>query len=380
MRKHRVLLMVHETLVPPDDVADMSDAAVDEFRTERDVFLALRRGGHEVRVVGIGDDLTELRETIDSWRPHVVFNLLDEFAGIISYDYHVVAYLELLKQRYTGCNPRGMMLSRDKVLAKRVLATHGIATPAFSLFPFGRRFRAPARLEFPLFVKSATEDASLGISQASFVENLRSLRERVEFIHDEVESDALVEQFVDGRELYVGVLGNDKLVTLPPWEMDFGALPRDQARVATRRAKWNRDYQAKHGIETGKARGLRDEQRALLSRIAKQTYRALHMSGFARMDFRLCGDGRLFLLEANCNPNLSKGEDFADSAKAAGLGYTTLVTRIVQLGLAYLAEWRLFEPSPRSAGRQRRLSTARASAVDRPDRRFPSRARSHSRR
>ena len=115
-----------------------------------------------------------------------------------------------------------MMLSRDKVLTKRVLATHGVATPAFTLFPFGRRFRAPARLEFPLFVKSATEDASLGISQASLVEDLRSLRERVELIHEQVQSDALVEEYVDGRELYVGVLGNAKLVTLPPWEMDFG--------------------------------------------------------------------------------------------------------------------------------------------------------------
>ena len=179
MRKRRVLLMVHKTLVPPDDVSGMSAADVDEFRAEHDVLLALRRCGHEVRVAGIGDDLANLREAIDAWRPHVVFNLLDEFSGIISYDHYVVAYLELLRQRYTGCNPRGMMLSRDKVLTKRVLATHGVATPAFTHFPFGRRFRAPARVEFPLFVKSATEDASLGISQASVVEDLRSLRERI---------------------------------------------------------------------------------------------------------------------------------------------------------------------------------------------------------
>jgi len=336
--------MTHETLVPPNDVSGLSEPKIDELRTEVDVLRALRRPGHDVRVVGVGDRLTELKETIDEWKPHVVFNLLDEFAGIVSYDHYVVAYLELLKQRYTGCNPRGMMLSRDKPLAKRVLATHGIATPAFRLFPLGKRFRAPARLEFPLFVKSATEDASLGISQASLVEDLRSLRERVALIHEQVQSDALVEEYVDGRELYVGVLGNAKLVTLPPWEMDFGTLPRDQARIATHRAKWNRRYQAKHGIGTGKARELRNEQRALLSRLAKRTYRALYMSGFARMDFRLCADGRVYLLEANCNPNLSKGEDFADSAKAAGIGYTALVNRIVQLGLASMPEWRMFAP------------------------------------
>jgi D-alanine-D-alanine ligase len=273
----------------------------------------------------------------------VVFNLLDEFSGIISYDHYVVAYLELIRQRYTGCNPRGMMLSRDKVLTKRVLATHRVATPAFRLFPFGRRYREPSRLTFPLFVKSATEDASLGISQASLVEDMKSLRERVQFIHEQVQSDALVEEYIEGREIYVGVLGNTRLTTLPPWEMDFGTLSADHARIATRKVKWDRKYQAKHGIKTGKAQDLSDEQREQLSRLAKRTYRALYMSGFARMDFRLRSDGRIFLLEANANPNLSKGEDLADSAKAVGMSYTALVNRIVQLGLAYMPEWRMFE-------------------------------------
>lgn len=343
MRKHRILLMAHKTLVPPDDVSGLSEAQIDEFRTEYDVLHTLRRLGHEVRVVGIGDHLTELRETIDEWHPHVVFNLLDEFSGIISYDHYVVAYLELIRQRYTGCNPRGMMLSRDKVLTKRILATHRVATPAFRLFPFGHRFREPRGLAFPLFVKSSTEDASLGISQASLVDDMKSLKERVEFIHDQVQSDALVEEYVDGREIYVGVLGNARLRTLPPWEMDFGSLSETQARIATRKVKWDRKYQAKHGIKTGKAHDLSDEQRELLSRLAKRTYRALYMSGFARMDFRLRSDGTLFLLEANCNPNLSKGEDLADSAKAAGMSYTALVNRVVQLGLAYMPEWRMFE-------------------------------------
>jgi D-alanine-D-alanine ligase len=344
MKKQRILLMTHKTLVPPEDVSGLRDAQIDDFRTEYDVLHALRRAGVEVRIIGIGDHLTELREAIDAWRPHVVFNLLDEFQGIISHDHYVVAYLELIRQRYTGCNPRGMMLSRDKVLTKRVLATHRVATPAFRLFPFGRRYREPSRLSFPLFVKSATEDASLGIAQASLVEDMASLRERVQFIHEQVQSDALVEEYIDGRELYVGVLGNTRLTTLPAWEMDFGTLSDTQARIATRKVKWDRKYQAKHGIKTGKAHDLTEEQRELLSRLAKRTYRALYMSGFARMDFRLTGDGRVFLLEANCNPNLSKGEDLADSAKAAGMSYTALVKRIVQLGMDYMPEWRLFEP------------------------------------
>jgi len=338
------LLLVHETLVPPENVGGMSDSRIDEFRTEHDVLHALRRLGHEVRTLGVGGELAELRAAIDDWRPHVVFNLLDEFDGIISYDHYVVAYLELLKQRYTGCNPRGMMLSRDKALTKRVLASHGVATPAFTLFPFGRRFRAPARVEFPLLVKSATEDASLGISQASLVDDMRSLRERVQFIHEHVQSDALAEEYVDGREIYVGVLGNVRLETLPPWEMDFGTSASGGARIATRRAKWDRKYQAKHRIETAKARDLTAAQRARLTGLAKRTYRALYMSGFARMDFRACSDGRIVLLEANANPNLSKGEDLAASAKAAGMSYTALVHRIVELGLAYRPEWRMFEP------------------------------------
>jgi D-alanine-D-alanine ligase len=336
--------MVGKSLVPPEDIRNLSESEIDEFRTEYDVLHTLRRLRHEVRVVAVGDHLTELREVIDEWRPHVVFNLLDEFSGIISYDHYVVAYLELIRQRYTGCNPRGMMLSRDKVLTKRVLATHRVATPAFRLFPFGRRFREPARLTFPLFVKSATEDASLGISQASLVEDMKSLRERVQFIHEQVESDALVEEYIDGREIYVGVLGNTRLAALPPWEMDFGRLSHAETRIATRKVKWDRNYQKRHGIKTGYAYDLSDEQRELLIRLAKRTYRALHMSGFARMDFRLCSDGRIFLLEANANPNLSKGEDLADAAKAAGMSYTALVARIVQLGLGYMPEWRMFEP------------------------------------
>jgi D-alanine-D-alanine ligase len=336
--------MVHETLVPPKNVGGMSESELDDFRTEHDVLHALRRLGHEVRTLGVGGELTELRAAIDDWRPHVVFNLLDEFQGIISHDHYVVAYLELLRQRYTGCNPRGMMLARDKVLTKRVLATHRVATPAFMLVPFGSRFRAPARLDFPLFVKSATEDASLGISQASLVEDMRSLRERVQFIHEEVESDALVEEYVDGREIYVGVLGNTRLATLPPWELGFGRLPTGQARIATQSVKWDRNYRAKHSIDTGEAQELSDEQHADFGRLAKRAYRALYMNGFARMDFRLRSDGRIYLLEANPNPNLSKGEDLADSAKAAGMSYTALVARIVQLGLAYMPEWRLFEP------------------------------------
>jgi D-alanine-D-alanine ligase len=336
--------MVHEALVPPDDVSGLSESQIDEFRTEYNVLASLENLGHDVRVLGIGDRLGELRKSIRDWKPHIVFNLLDEFSGIVSYDHYVVAYLELMRQPYTGCNPRGLMLSRDKVLTKQVLAGHRIATPDFQLFPFGRRFREPKRLKFPLFVKSATEDASLGISQASLVEDMQSLKDRVEFIHEHVQSDALVEEFIEGRELYIGVMGNIRLATFPVWEMDFGNLTKLQARVATRKVKWDRKYQQRHGIATHEARDLSTIQIGALHKLAKRICRALHMTGYVRLDLRMRDDGKVFLLEANANPDLTYGEDFAESAAAAGMSYEATIKRIVSLGLAYRPEWRMFEP------------------------------------
>ncbi len=345
MRRRRILLLVHPTLIPPDNIEGLSEKEVDVFRSEYNVYSTLRDLGHDVRILGILDRLGELREIVKEWKPHVAFNLLQEFSGIADYDPYVVAYLEMIRQRYTGCNPRGLMLSRDKVLTKQLLAWHRIATPSFHLFPFGTRFKEPrkGKLQFPLFVKSATDDASLGISQASIVEDMGKLRERVEFIHDKVQSDALAEEYIDGRELYIGVLGNKRLTTLPVWEMHFGTLADVQAGIATRKVKWDRAYQEKHGITTHPAKGLSDAEVSKLSHLAKRIYRALHMCGFARLDFRMRSDGKVFLLEANANPDLTYGEDFAESAGAVGINYEKLITRIVNLGLSYKPEWRLYE-------------------------------------
>ena len=340
MAKQRILVLVHETLVPPDSLEGVREQDAAEYRTEYDVISCLRASGHEVRPIGIGDSLTELRATIQDWQPQVCFNLLEEFGGIVTYDQHVVAYLELLRQSYTGCNPRGMMLSRDKVLSKQILSYHRIPTPQFAVFRQGAAIRIPARLRYPLFVKSATEDASLGISQASVVEDAARLRERIAFIHEHTMTDALVEEYIEGRELYVGVLGNERIRTLTPWEFIFGELKAGRAAIATRKAKWDRAYQARHGITSDKAANLPPGLPERLDRLARRVYRALHMTGYARIDFRVRADGTPFVLEANANPNLEQAEDFADAALHDGIPYPGLLKRIISLGRAYRAEWR----------------------------------------
>jgi len=340
MKKLRALVVTHSSLLPPESLDGYTERQVDEWRTEYDVTRTLRELGHEVRCVGVLDSLTELRSVVGEWRPEIVFNLLEEFNGIVTYDQHVVAFLELLRQPYTGCNPRGLMLSRDKSLCKQLLAFHRIPTPQFAVFRRGARFHVPKKLRFPLFVKSTVEDASLGIAQASVVEDAARLKERIEFVQEQVGSDVLVEEFIEGRELYVGVLGNERLTRLPVWEMVFGSMPDSLAAIATRKVKWDKSYQAKYGITTRAADGLAPPVLAALDRLSRRMYRALGMSGYARMDFRVTPDGKVFVLEANANPNLEAAEDFAESARASGIEYAELLERLMTYGLHYKAEWR----------------------------------------
>ena len=342
MRKTRTLVVMHESLVPPESLEGHTEKEIEEWRTEYDVTTTLRKAGHDVRCIGVLDSLTELRTAIAEWKPDVVFNLLEEFNGIVTYDQHVVAFLELMRQPYTGCNPRGLLLSRDKSLCKQLLTFHRIPTPQFAVFPRGARVHVPRKLRFPLFVKSTVEDASLGIAQASVVEDLAKLKERIEFVHEQVGSDALVEEFIEGRELYVGVMGNDRLTRLPVWEMVFGSMPESLAAIATRKVKWDKRYQTKYGITTRAAEDLPPAVLGTLDKLSRRIYRALGLSGYARMDFRVRPDGQVYVLEANANPNLEAAEDFAESARAAGVGYEELLDKLMGLGMSYRAEWRAY--------------------------------------
>jgi len=233
-----------------------------------------------------------------------------------------------------------MMLSRDKALSKQILMYHRIPTPRFAVFPKGKKVRRSKRLAYPLLVKSVVEDASLGISQSSVVHDDEALAKQVQHVHEEVGSDALVEQYIEGRELYVGVLGNRQLQVLPVWEMLFEKMPDDMVPIATAKVKFDTKYQKKYGIDTRAATDLTPEIQANIERISKRVYRALNMSGYARLDLRLRNDGRVYVLEANANPNLAFGEDLAESAAAAGISYEALLTRIINLGLRYRAPWK----------------------------------------
>jgi D-alanine-D-alanine ligase len=304
---------------------------------EYDVIETLRERGHQVRVLGVHDDLTGIRQSIASFKPHIVLNLMEAFAGVTTFDQNVVSYLELLRAPYTGCNPRGLILARDKALSKKLLAYHRIPVPHFAVVKRGQRPVLPRRLHFPIIVKSLFFEASVGISQASVVENEDQLARRVQFIHESVGTAAILEEFIDGREMYVGVLGNDRLQVFPVWEMSFARMPENRWHIATERVKWSTKYQKKHGIMTDKAK-LPDSVAERAQHLAKRVYRALDLSGYARIDMRMDEEGRLFVLEANPNPNLAYGEDFAESGEVAGISYERLLERIIALGLRWEPE------------------------------------------
>jgi D-alanine-D-alanine ligase len=338
MRKLRVLVLVHDYLVPPDDVTGENTETA-QWRTEYDVIKTLREElEHDVRVLGVKDDLGAIRQANDEFKPHIAFNLLEAFHEVGTFDQNVVSYLELLRLSYSGCNPRGMFLARDKALSKKLMQYHRLPVPDFLMIPRGRKPRLPRKLTFPLIVKSLTQEASIGISQASVVEDEAKLRERVQFIHESISTDAIVEQYVEGRELYCGILGNQRAQVLPVWEMTFAKMPEGQHRIATERVKWNAKYQEKVGIATGEAKDLPDGIADRVQHVSKRVFKVLELSGYARVDLRLDSQGQIHVLEANPNPQIARSEDFAESAKHAGMNYPALLQRILTTGLRWEPE------------------------------------------
>jgi len=227
-----------------------------------------------------------------------------------------------------------LMLARGKALSKKLLAYHRIPAPAFAVFPLRRKVVRPKRLRFPLIVKSVSEDASIGIAQASVVDSEEKLAERVGFVHERVGTDAIAEEYIEGREIYVGVLGNTRMQVLPVWELEFGEMRQGEARIATERVKHDPEYQERRGILQGPAEDLPPELAMRIQQTAKRICRTLQVDGYARVDFRLSPAGVPYFLEANPNPDIARTEEFAEAALHAGITYPQMLNRILQLGIS----------------------------------------------
>jgi len=337
MKKLRVMMLVHPYLMPPADLKDEDDPRMNKYRTEFDVREALQNLGHEVRMVAVDADLGPIRKAIDEWKPHIAYNLVEAFGDNSANDFYVVSYLDMIKMPYTGCNPRGLLLSRSKALAKKLMAYHRIKVPRFRTFRWGRTIqeRDVRNLNYPLVVKPLLEQGSIGVAKTSFCNNIDELTERVIQVQEMTGGDAIAEEYIDGRELYVTVIGNERLQVLPIRELIFAREDTDAQRIATYRVKWDEKYREARGLDYQFARTLPAGMAEYIERLAKRIYRILELSSYARMDLRLSSQGQLYVLEANPNAAIANNEDVAFSAERAGMSYEDLIQKILNLGLRY---------------------------------------------
>jgi D-alanine-D-alanine ligase len=322
------------------DVAHRAAAAAPEFspeelkqqedkETEADVLACLQRLGHEVQTLAVFDDVVPLVQKVKCFAPEVVFNLTESFHSDRAHEPNIPALLELMKVRYTGARPDGLMLCKDKALAKKVLSYHRVRTPHFVISPESRPLKRLRRFVYPAFVKPVGEESSDGISKASFTKSEEEALDRARFIHEKFHCDALIEEYIEGRELYLGVMGNRKLTVFPPREIFFDQVPDDEPKFATFKAKWDDAYRKKWGIQNGPARELPAGLEEKLARLARKVYRVLKIQGLGRIDVRLTPAGEIVTIEANPNPSLAREDDFAQSAAVAGLEYDALIQKIL---------------------------------------------------
>ncbi|HBF13315.1 MAG TPA: D-alanine--D-alanine ligase, partial [Deltaproteobacteria bacterium] len=307
-------------------------------KTESHIIETIKELGHHVFTVGIFDKLSPLFEAVSKQKPDIIFNLVEWFDGKTWYDRNIVGLYELLKIRYTGASPPSLMLCKNKALAKQILSYHRIKTPAFKVIPKASRISLPKKLKYPILIKPLKEEASYGISQKSLVTDHTAYKERVGFIHQSLNQDALAEEYVEGREIYVSVLGNQRLQVFPYREMIFGEVPSEEPKFATFKAKWDENYRKRWGIKNYFVKSLASGVAEKIETVCKNAYRHLSMCGYGRLDLRLTPQNEVVIIEANPNPFIAKDEDFALSAQKAGLSYPELVQKILNLGLGLLPE------------------------------------------
>jgi len=313
----------------PDEAFSPRTLKQEDKPTEADVLRCLTRLGHEVETLAAFDDVVAIVEKIKSFAPDVVFNLLESFHDDRSNEPNIPALLELMKVRYTGAGPEALLLCKDKALAKKVLAYHRVRVARFAVSHRKRPLKRLRNLSFPVFVKPIGEESSDGISQASFTRGESEAIERARFLHEKFHCDVMIEEYVDGRELYLSLLGNQKVTVFPPREIFFDQMPDDAPKFATSKAKWDDAYRKKWGIRNGAANTLPEGVEQKLTRVARKVYRLLKIRGAGRIDVRLTPVGEVVVIEANPNPSLAHEDDFAQSAAAAGLEYDILIQKLL---------------------------------------------------
>jgi D-alanine-D-alanine ligase len=334
----RVLVLTDVNEPTPLDYDFKEELVTDDFETEADVLRSLKRLGHEPRLLALFDSLAPLMHVVDEFKPDLVFNLCETFRGDREHEPHLVGTLELLGIPHTGANAGALMLCKDKALAKKILDFHRIKTPRFNVSTRVRPFKRLQKLRFPVFVKPLTSDGSEGIARGALCETEKSAIERVTFLHESQQTDVLVEEYVEGRELYAGVLGNERLQVLPLIELfvanaPIGAedAPEGAPRFFTYKAKWDKAYRKKWGIRSGPPQGLPDATVRKIGQIARRVCRVLRIKGYGRLDLRLTAEGEIYVIEANPNPGLAASDELAMAAARANIDYDALVSRIIAL-------------------------------------------------
>jgi D-alanine-D-alanine ligase len=332
-KKLKVLVLFDGTSPTTVDQDFSKEMKTKDWKTEADVMAALGGLGHTAEHLAIFDDVDLLRQKLQTFAPDVLFNLVEQFNNNPGFDQNIVSFFEMQGLPFTGCGATGLTLCKHKGISKKILGYHRIRVPNFAVIPRGRRIAQPRQLKFPILVKPVKEEASYGISQASFVESDEQFRERVSFIHEKYDSDVIAEEYIEGRELYVSLIGNLRLNVFPIRELIFREVPPNEPKIATYRAKWDEEYRKRWGLKNQFADGLDPALVAHIEQTCKRIYRLLTIDGYARIDLRLTANNQIYFIEANPNPILADDEDFALSAGKAGLSYPELIDRIIRQGM-----------------------------------------------
>ena len=337
MGKLKIVVLYDRVLVDEDEASTAGDKApvtrtLDKKEVEDEVLEALRKLGHDAAMHEL-DGTTKSLIAFTRADCDLVFNLTESFADDDTADFKIAAFLDLIGKRYTGSGTQGLMLAQDKAIAKKIFSFHGIHTPVFARSYRGR-LDFSHDLQFPVIVKPAREDGSIGIEFSAVVSSIRELMERIDWLHAHFDSPVLIEEYIDGREIYVGVLGNDKPEALPIVELDLSKLPDGTPRIAAAEVKWGKGTKAYRDTKSMIPTDISEETVLTLQQTAVAAYQALELRDYGRVDMRLQADGGVHVIEVNPNPWLSSRAELAMAARKSGRSYSELVAEIVELAMA----------------------------------------------